>query len=88
MNLVLALVIGALMGWASFGLLRVNVRQGLGASVLVGLVGGGIGMQVTSMVSSAPQADGQLNLYWLVIAAASASLSLLIGNTIANRRDT
>jgi hypothetical protein len=56
--------------------------------VLVGLVGGGIGMQVTSMVSSAPQADGQLNLYWLVIAAASASLSLLIGNTIANRRDT
>ena len=61
MNLALALVIGERMGWASCGLFRVNVRRGLGALVHTDLVGG-IGMQ-TSMVSTAPQSDSQLDLY-------------------------
>jgi uncharacterized membrane protein YeaQ/YmgE (transglycosylase-associated protein family) len=45
MTLILSLLLGALIGWLAFSLFRLNVQQGLCTSLLIGLVGGGLGMQ-------------------------------------------
>jgi uncharacterized membrane protein YeaQ/YmgE (transglycosylase-associated protein family) len=86
MNLILGLLMGALIGWVAFTLLRLNTRQGLRTSVLIGVIGGGIGMQLAPMVSAAPVVEGQLNVFALVIAAAMASAALIIASMVASRR--
>ena len=86
MNLILALSVGALIGWLAFSLFRLNAQQGLRTSLLVGLVGGGLGMQLATMVNKHPVPDGQLNVFALMIAAIGAGACLVVLNLIAARR--
>jgi len=86
MNLGLGLLIGSLTGWLAFSLLRLNVEHGLRTSLFIGLIGGGIGMQFAQMSSSAPGANDQLNVFGVVIAAATAGACLIIANMVASRR--
>ena len=85
MDMALALTAGALMGWAAFAFLRLNARQGLGRSVLIGLVGGGAGMQLAKMASVAPVGDGHIYVFGLVVAAAVAGACLVIAGMMARR---
>ena len=85
MNLALALLIGSLIGWAAFALMRYNTQRGMRTSLAIGLIGGGIGMQLAQMLSTAPSVDGQLNVFALVISAATAGACLIIANMITNR---
>jgi uncharacterized membrane protein YeaQ/YmgE (transglycosylase-associated protein family) len=86
MTLILSLSLGALIGWAAFSLFRLNVKQGLGTSLLIGLVGGGVGMQVATMMNAHPIPEGQLNVFALMIAAVSPSACLALLNIVAARR--
>jgi uncharacterized membrane protein YeaQ/YmgE (transglycosylase-associated protein family) len=86
MNLILALLVGALIGWLAFSLLRLNVQQGLRTSLLIGLVAGGVGMQLAIMVKGHPIPDGQINVFALMMAGVSASACLVILNMIGARR--
>ena len=86
MNLILGLLAGSLIGWVAFALLRLNTEQGLRTSLFIGLIGGGIGMQLAQMLSTTGSADGQLNVFALVIAAATAGACLIIANMVASRR--
>jgi uncharacterized membrane protein YeaQ/YmgE (transglycosylase-associated protein family) len=86
MNLILGILVGAAVGWATFRLLRMNTGQGIGVSLAIGVFGGGMGVQFAPMVSAAPVGDGQLNIFALVIAAAVASALLVITSMISSRR--
>ena len=85
MNLILALLIGSLIGWIAFALMRFNAQRGMRTSLAIGLVGGGIGMQLAQMLGAAPSVEGQLNVFALVISAAAAGACLIIANMITNR---
>ena len=85
MNLVLGVVLGSLIGWGAFALLRLNAKQGLQASLALGFVGGGIGMQLGAMMSPALRPDGPLNVFALVLAAAIASTCLIVASVIGRR---
>jgi uncharacterized membrane protein YeaQ/YmgE (transglycosylase-associated protein family) len=86
MNLILGIIVGGVIGWAAFRLLRVNTAQGIGVSLAIGVFGGGMGVQVAPMFRAMPVADGQLNIFALVIAAAAASALLVITSMISSRR--
>jgi len=86
MNLILGLLAGSLVGWVAFALLRLNTQQGLRTSLFIGFVGGGIGMQLAQMVGTTAIPDGQLNVFALCIAAATAGACLIVSNMIASRR--
>ena len=86
MNLVAGVVAGALIGWFAFAILKVNLRRGLRASILLGIVGGALGMQLAPMITAGPVIEDQLNVFHLIVAAAGASACLIIGNMIAARR--
>jgi uncharacterized membrane protein YeaQ/YmgE (transglycosylase-associated protein family) len=85
MNLVLGIIVGALVGWVAFRLLRLNTGQGLGISLAIGVFGGGMGVQFAPILSAVPVPQGQVNLFGLVIAAAAAGALLLIANMLSNR---
>ena len=86
MNLILGLLAGTFIGWVAFALLRLNTDQGLRTSLFIGLIGGGIGMQLAQMLGTKATGDGQLNVFALVVAAATAGACLVISNMVASRR--
>jgi uncharacterized membrane protein YeaQ/YmgE (transglycosylase-associated protein family) len=85
MNIVLGLILGSLIGWAAFVLLRMNPRRGLHTSLLLGAIGGGIGMQLASMVTEVPGVEGARDVFSLVMAAATASTGLITASMIEHR---
>ncbi|MPZ45693.1 MAG: hypothetical protein GEV05_20335 [Betaproteobacteria bacterium] len=85
MNLVLGMLAGALIGWLACALFRLNTHRGLWTSVFLGFVGGGVGMQLASMMSVAPGADGAPNIFALVMAAATAGACLIVASMVASR---
>ena len=85
MNLTLGLLVGSLIGWAAFTFLRVNTEQGVRTSLLIGLVGGGLGMQLAPFLSRTPVADGVLNVFALIVAAVTASAFLLVSSMVTRR---
>ena len=85
MDLILALVMGALVGGLAFALLRSTTKLSLLTSVLLGSIGGGAGAQVAMMVHTVPGIDGAANLFSLVVAAATATASLLIARIVERR---
>ena len=85
MNFALGLLAGCLVGWAAFALFRLNAQQGLRKSVFIGLIGGGIGMQLAPLLTSTPAGDGELNVFGLIIAAITASALLVISSMVMKR---
>jgi len=85
MNLILGLVAGALIGGIAFVVLRSNTERGLLTSILLGSIGGGVGAQLATMISTVPGVDGAPNLFSVATAAATASACLIIANMIASR---
>ena len=85
MNLALGLVLGSLVGWASFAILRMGVQRGVLTSVFLGAIGGAIGMQLASMVTGVPGIESTRGVFAVLMAAASASACLMTASMIASR---
>jgi hypothetical protein len=85
MDMALALAVGAIMGWSAIAILILNDLHGLGRSVMIGLLGGGAGMQLAKMASVAPVGDGHIYVFGLVVAAAVAGACLVIAGMMARR---
>jgi len=86
MNLVAGIIAGALVGWLAFRFPRVISDRGLLASMLIGVVGGALGVQVVSLFGAGDAGDGRLSLFSLVVAFASAIGCLVVSNLIARGR--
>lgn len=86
MNLIVGIVVGTLIGWIAHTVLNANQERTLRASLFIGVFGGALGVQLAPMLGAAETSEGQLNVFSLVIAAASALACIIIANMIARRR--
>jgi uncharacterized membrane protein YeaQ/YmgE (transglycosylase-associated protein family) len=85
MNLILAIVVGGVIGWIAYTVLSANRERGMRTSLFIGMFGGLLGAQLAPIFGAAASSDGNLNVFLLVIAAASAAGCLVIANMIARR---
>ncbi len=86
MTLILGLLVGAAIGWIAYRFFRLNSGQGLGVSLLIGVVGGGIGVQLATAMGRAPGVEGELAVFPMVLAAAAASAGLIVASMLSRRR--
>ncbi len=68
MGLIIALVIGGIVGWLASIVMKTNAQMGLIANVLVGIVGSSIGFWLAGLLGIAP--GGILRFIVAVIGAA------------------
>ena len=68
MNVVLSLIVGLLIGLADF---LHSPQRGAPTSLLFGIIGGGIGMQLASVATGVPGIDDVPDVFSLVMADAS-----------------
>ena len=85
MNVALGLIVGSLIGWAAFVPLRMSSQRGVLGYLLLGAIGGGIGMQLASMVIGVPGIEDVRNVFSLLMAAATASACLITASMIESR---
>jgi uncharacterized membrane protein YeaQ/YmgE (transglycosylase-associated protein family) len=84
-NMLIWIIAGGIVGWASFAYLKFNFARGLALSIILGAVGGLFGGNVLGpLFSAAPQPD-QFNYGALFMAVTSAAGCLIGGNMIYNR---
>lgn len=82
MHVLLGMVIGSLIGWAACALLRMSPQRGVLASLLLGAIGGGIGMQAASMIAEVPGIEEVRHMFSLIMTAATASACLIAASMI------
>ena len=68
------LIVGSPFGDAAFELSHMNPQRGLVTSLLLDAIGGGIAMQLASMVTGVPGIEDARYVFSLVMAAAAASV--------------
>jgi uncharacterized membrane protein YeaQ/YmgE (transglycosylase-associated protein family) len=88
MNLIAGIVAGGLVGWLAFKFPNAMGGRTLQASLLIGVVGGALGVQLVSLIGKVDGSDGGFNLFSLVVAIASAIACLVVSNMIARGRGT
>lgn len=86
MNLFLGICVGALIGWIASRSLIGSEQQGLRSTLLIGLLGGGIGAQLAMMLGATELTDGNFNLVSLVVSAISAAACLYAYKYFSDRR--
>ena len=74
MNLIIALVIGGVIGWLASLVMKTNAQMGLIANVLVGVIGGALGHWIAGLIGIAASGIGS----WLVSLAGAVLLILLL----------
>lgn len=86
MNIIMWVLAGAVIGWASYALLRFNECRGMIMSIIIGAAGGLFGGNVLGPLFSSPSvAAGVFDFAGLFIAASSAAASLTIGDLLYKR---
>jgi uncharacterized membrane protein YeaQ/YmgE (transglycosylase-associated protein family) len=88
MNLIAGIVAGGLVGWLAFKFPNAMGDRSLQASLLIGVVGGALGVQLVSLMGMVDGSNGGFNLFSLVVAFASAIGCLVVSNMIARGRGT
>ena len=77
LNLLLGICVGAIVGWLTFRSRRIgNEQQRLRSPLLIGVLGGGIGAQLASMLGATEVTDGNFNLVSLIVSALCAAVVL------------
>jgi len=88
MNIVIWILAGGAIGWASYALLNFNEYRGLLVSVALGAAGGFLGGKVLTPMLTSPApiavADGFDSLA-LFVAIASSAVLLAVGNAVYKR---
>jgi len=74
MNLLIALVIGGIVGWLASIVMKSNAQMGIIANVLVGIVGGALGHFVAGMLGISVGGIGT----WLVSLAGAMLLIVIL----------
>ena len=86
MNIAMWVVLGGILGWIGFTILRPNAERGMVVSIIIGAVGGLFGGNVLApMLGTVADAPNDFSLFSLVIALASAAGCLVIGKLISKR---
>jgi uncharacterized membrane protein YeaQ/YmgE (transglycosylase-associated protein family) len=86
MNIIMWIVAGGAMGWASFVYLRFNDNRGMIVSVIIGMAGGLLGGKVIApMFGAGAAVPGDFSLSVLVVALACAAAFLYIADKIEER---
>jgi uncharacterized membrane protein YeaQ/YmgE (transglycosylase-associated protein family) len=86
MNVAMWALVGGAAGWIGFSLLNFNVKRGMPASIVIGMVAALVGGElVAPMVSAALTHPGDFNPLSLFTAFASAAGCLVVGDMIYNR---
>jgi len=83
MNLILGLAAGALVGWVACMLFRFALSRT--SAVVLGSIAGGVGTQLSSMLTSTPGSDGAPDIFALVVASAAASACIVVASMISSR---
>ena len=85
MNLVLWVIAGGLLGWASHSILRANRARGVKVSVVIGAVGAFVGGHfLAPLLGAAATAPSDFSFFSLVAALASAATCLAIVDMLSN----
>jgi uncharacterized membrane protein YeaQ/YmgE (transglycosylase-associated protein family) len=86
MNLIIWMLAGGVIGWASFAFLKFSEGRGLMASVCVGAVGGVVGGKLLApMLGMSAAAPGDFSAAALLLAFAAAAGLLFIGDRVHAR---
>ena len=86
MNIAMWVVLGGILGWIGFTILRANAERGMVVSIVIGAVGGLFGGNVLApMLGAVTDAPNDFSLLAMVIALATAAGCLVIGNLISKR---
>jgi uncharacterized membrane protein YeaQ/YmgE (transglycosylase-associated protein family) len=73
--LLIAIVIGGLIGWVASLLMKTDAQMGIIANIIVGIVGAAIGMAIAPMLGVAP--EGAIATYLVQIGGAVLLILLL-----------
>jgi uncharacterized membrane protein YeaQ/YmgE (transglycosylase-associated protein family) len=85
-NIVLWGLAGGVAGWIAFSVIGFNEKQGLLASVIIGMVGGFVGGNILApMFGAGAVSAGEFNPFSLFVAFASATAILTISNMVHKR---
>ena len=88
MNIIIWIIAGGAIGWASLALLRMNEYRSTLACVAIGAAGGWLGGNVIApMLDSPVAAADDFNSFALFVAAMSAAASMALGNLLYKRFD-
>ena len=86
MNLGIAVMVGAALGWVAYAMLAPYERWGIYISVLIGAVGGFLGGNtVVLMFGYSSESAAGFSVVSLVVATCAAAACLAIGNMLATR---
>ena len=86
MNIAMWVVLGGILGWIGFTILRANADRGMLVSILIGAVGGLFGGNVLApMLGAVVDTPNDFSLFSLVIALVSAAGCLAIGHLVSDR---
>lgn len=88
MDVVLWMLAGGFAGWVAFKFIGANARRGMVISLVIGIAGGLAGGNVLAPMlgETAPMPDA-ISLFALLMALASATACLTIGDMISRRFD-
>lgn len=86
MNIVLWILAGGMVGWASYSFLHFNQERGVMISIVIGAFGGFLGgKMIAPMFTAAAAVPGDFSLAPLFFAAAVAAGLLAAGNMVYER---
>lgn len=86
MNIAMWVVLGGMLGWIGFTILRANAERGMVVSIIIGAVGGLFGGNVLApMLGAVADAQNDFSLFSTIIALGSAAGCLAISNLVSNR---
>lgn len=85
MNTVLWLALGAVLGWAAFSALDLNLQRGRIISIVIGAMGGMLGGKVIAPMFLGAAVPEEFSFVALLFAAFAAAACLALGNLVQNR---
>jgi len=88
MNILIWIIAGGAVGWASLALLGMNEYRSTLACVAIGAAGGWLGGNVISPILASPAAAANgFNSFALFVAVMSAAACMALGNLLYKRFD-
>ena len=88
MNIMIAMLVGAIVGWASFSFLRVNDGRSTFSCAFIGAMGGLAGVKFAAPMFFSPPLAGEIvNLPALFCAVLGASAFIAVGDWVLKRWD-
>ena len=88
MNIFIAVLAGAALGWASFVWLGFSEGRGKMASIVIGAMSGAIGSKMIAPILTAPPlVAGDFSMPALMVAMVVASTLLVVANMVNKRWD-